>query len=156
MPLLFRRATLSDLKSIVSLLAQDELGKERERAEEELAESYVSAFQRIKKDPNQYLLVVSHHNQLVGTSHLTLMPSLTFQGSLRLQIEAVRVLAERRGEGIGKRMIEHAIAWGESQGVSIVQLTTNKTRGEALYFYESLGFEATHEGMKLYVGEKNG
>jgi hypothetical protein len=30
-----------------------------------------------------------------------------------------------------------------------VQLTTDKQRPEALHFYESLGFVASHEGMKL-------
>ena len=30
-----------------------------------------------------------------------------------------------------------------------VQLTTDKRRPDALRFYEALGFEATHEGMKL-------
>ena len=33
----------------------------------------------------------------------------------------------------------------------MVQLTTNKSRTEARTFYEKLGFEATHEGMKLYL-----
>lgn len=30
-------------------------------------------------------------------------------------------------------------------------LTTNKQRLRAKKFYENLGFEATHEGMKLYL-----
>jgi hypothetical protein len=31
----------------------------------------------------------------------------------------------------------------------MAQLTTNKARTEAKRFYQSLGFEATHEGLKL-------
>jgi hypothetical protein len=31
----------------------------------------------------------------------------------------------------------------------LVQLTTDKQRPEARRFYESLGFVASHEGMKL-------
>jgi predicted GNAT family acetyltransferase len=31
----------------------------------------------------------------------------------------------------------------------MVQLTTDKRRPAARRFYEALGFEATHEGMKL-------
>jgi hypothetical protein len=34
-----------------------------------------------------------------------------------------------------------------------VQLTTNKQRSDARRFYESLGFAATHEGMKLPLGD---
>jgi hypothetical protein len=33
----------------------------------------------------------------------------------------------------------------------VVQLTTDKTRPEARAFYESLGFAATHEGMKRHL-----
>jgi hypothetical protein len=33
----------------------------------------------------------------------------------------------------------------------VVQLTTDKLRPDALRFYLGLGFEATHEGMKLHL-----
>jgi hypothetical protein len=32
-----------------------------------------------------------------------------------------------------------------------VQLTTDKARPDALRFYESLGFVASHEGLKLVL-----
>jgi hypothetical protein len=32
-----------------------------------------------------------------------------------------------------------------------VQLTTDRRRAEARRFYESLGFAATHEGMKYHL-----
>ena len=38
-----------------------------------------------------------------------------------------------------------------AQGVSIIQLTTNKQRPDAVRFYEKLGFKTSHEGMKLYT-----
>ena len=38
----------------------------------------------------------------------------------------------------------------------MVQLTTDKTRPEALRFYESLGFKASHEGMKLCLETDQG
>lgn len=42
----------------------------------------------------------------------------------------------------------------KAHGATIIQLTTNKERPEALRFYEKLGFKATHEGMKLYLAQK--
>ena len=51
-------------------------------------------------------------------------------------------------------MIEFAVNWGFDQGATIIQLTTNKERPDALRFYEKLGFKATHEGMKLYLEQK--
>jgi GNAT superfamily N-acetyltransferase len=46
-------------------------------------------------------------------------------------------------------MFEWAIAECRARGCGMLQLTTDKTRPEALRFYESLGFVASHEGMKL-------
>ena len=79
------------------------------------------------------------------------MPSLTFKGSTRMQIEAVRVSEELRGQKIGHWMMNVAIDYAKSKDASIVQLTTNKKRPKAKDFYEKLGFDATHEGMKLYL-----
>ena len=33
-------------------------------------------------------------------------------------------------------------------GCGLVQLTSDKRRADAIRFYESLGFEASHEGLK--------
>lgn len=146
-----RKAQITDLHAIVSLLMQDELGKTREKLSGEIDGRYTESFERIQSDPNQYLMVVTLEGGLVGTCHLSLIPSLTFLGSLRLQIEAVRVDQALRGQGIGEWMIKQAIEYGERNNASIVQLTTNKERTSALSFYEKLGFQVTHEGMKLYL-----
>ena len=147
-----RKATFKDLPDILALLIDDELGKTREHETvTQLDAKYIDAFQRIDTDPNQFLMVVFLNDTMVGTCHLTLMPSLTFTGSTRLQIEAVRVAGHHRGQGIGEWMIEEAINIGKQHGASIMQLTTNIKRLKAKRFYEKLGFEATHVGMKLHL-----
>lgn len=147
----YRKATIHDLPIIVSLLQDDELGQTREIKKSELDQRYITAFEKIDKDTNQYLMIVESNEEIVGTCHLTIMPSLTLIGSTRLQIEAVRVLQKYRGQKIGEWMIKEAISYGKSQGASVIQLTTNKKRLKAKNFYEKLGFEASHEGMKLYL-----
>jgi N-acetylglutamate synthase-like GNAT family acetyltransferase len=151
MHLKYRRAEIDDIQVIVSLLLQDELGKTREITSDNLDKRYIDAFQRINDDPNQYLMVVEIDNKIIGTCHLTIMPSLTFTGSTRMQIEAVRVHQAVRGKQIGECMITEAFNYAKSQGVKIIQLSTNKQRPDALRFYEKLGFEASHIGMKLYL-----
>jgi ribosomal protein S18 acetylase RimI-like enzyme len=79
------------------------------------------------------------------------MPSLTFTGQTRMQIEAVRILKQYRGQKIGEWMMREAIKYGKSKGASIIQLTTNKQRISAKSFYERLGFVASHVGMKMYL-----
>ncbi|MDP3705061.1 MAG: GNAT family N-acetyltransferase [Legionellaceae bacterium] len=111
----------------------------------------MDAFHRIDKDPNQYLMIVCSENVIVGTCHLTIMPSLTFVGSTRMQIEAVRISDKHRGQKIGEWMMHAAIDYAKSKDVSIIQLTTNIKRPRAKEFYERLGFERTHVGMKYYL-----
>ena len=154
MNLQHRRAKLDDLKEIVSLLADDKLGRTREQAGDEIAQEYLDAFAKIDSDPNQYLMVLENDGEVIGTCHLTLMPSLTFSGSTRLHIEAVRINSSIRGQNLGQQMIEFAINWGKEYGATIIQLTTNKERPDALRFYEKIGFKASHEGMKLYLKEE--
>ncbi|MED5451810.1 MAG: GNAT family N-acetyltransferase, partial [Candidatus Thermoplasmatota archaeon] len=48
----------------------------------------------------------------------------------------------------GTRFLEWAIERAEERGCSMVQLTSDKQRLEAIGFYEKLGFRATHEGFK--------
>lgn len=149
--LIYRQATEADLKHIVELLQEDELGATREHLTEILDPRYVKAFHLIDQDPQQYPMVVEQAKEIIATCHLTIMPSLTFTGSTRMQIEAVRVAGSMRGQKIGEQMMQEAIAYGKDKGASIIQLTTNKKRPRAKQFYERLGFEATHEGMKLYL-----
>jgi ribosomal protein S18 acetylase RimI-like enzyme len=80
---------------------------------------------------------------------LTFIPGLTYSGGTRAQIEGVRVDTELRGAGIGRALIEHAVSISREKPCVLVQLTTDKRRDEAQAFYQTLGFTASHEGMKL-------
>jgi GNAT superfamily N-acetyltransferase len=148
-----RKATIEDLTKIIELLFDDDLGHKRESKEIDLNEHYIEAFHKISCDPNQYLMVVEYEREIIGTCHLTIMHSLTFSGSTRLQIEAVRIHSNYRGRKIGQWMFNEAIKYGKSVGASIIQLATNKKRISAINFYKKLGFEASHEGMKLNLNK---
>ncbi len=147
----FREARRSDLAAIVELLADDELGSGRESTAGEPADSYVKAFAEIAADPNNELIVVCSGDEIVGTLQLTFIPNLTFQGGRRALIEGVRVRDFARGRGIGREMIAWAIDRAREKGCHLLQLTSNKQRTGAIRFYQSLGFEPSHEGMKLYL-----
>jgi GNAT superfamily N-acetyltransferase len=46
-------------------------------------------------------------------------------------------------------LIEWAIEAARGQGCGLLQLTSDKQRPNAIRSYESLGFTASHEGLKL-------
>lgn len=147
--LTFRRATADDLTAIVTMLADDVLGAQRERLETPLPQSYLAAFNEIDSDPNNELVVACIDDAVVGVLQLTFIPSLSHIGSRRALVDGVRVSSSRRSSGIGTKLLTWAIARARERGCRILQLTTDKRRLDAKRFYEALGFVASHEGMKL-------
>ncbi|MBA3813966.1 MAG: GNAT family N-acetyltransferase [Alphaproteobacteria bacterium] len=149
--LTLRPAEEKDLPDIIRLFIEDELGASREVLSNPISPSYQQAFQDIQEDKNQALWVVVYKGHVIGTYHLTTLPSLSFKGSRRLNLENIHVDQRFQGQGVGTWMINKAIAFGHEKNCKIIQLTTNKKRLPAKTFYEKLGFVATHEGMKLYL-----
>jgi GNAT superfamily N-acetyltransferase len=146
---IFRPATRADLPEIVRMLADDDLGSQRERYELPLPEAYFAAFDQINASPYFELIVAELDGRVVGTLQLIFIPSISYQGGLRAQVESVRVDEPLRSQGIGKSMMEWAIERARQRGAHLLQLTTHNTRQDAHRFYERLGFKGSHLGMKI-------
>ena len=143
-----RRARRDDVRAIVELLVADQLGATRDSTDD--LSPYEAAFAEIDDDPAQQLIVATDaHDAVIATMQLTVIPGLARRGARRLQIEAVRVAAEHRGEGLGAAMIEWAITEARRQSCALVQLTSDRSREDAHRFYARLGFQASHVGYKL-------
>lgn len=145
----FRQASIEDIPTLVEMLSDDELGAMREDHSFPVNQSYLNAFLSIEQDPNNELMVVENNANIIGMLQLTFIPYLTHTGSWRCLIEGVRIHSNYRGRGLGTAFFEWAIKRAKDRGCSIVQLTSDKKRSEALHFYEKLGFKPTHEGFKL-------
>ena len=153
MQLNYRQATQDDLPQIIQMLVDDQLGSSREDPSIPINQQYLDAFEIINNDPNNELIVIesddSETTAIIGILQLTYIPYLTYKGSWRCLIEGVRIHKDYRGQGLGTQLFEWAIQRAKKKHCNIVELTSNKTRVEALRFYESLGFKASHEGFKL-------
>jgi len=147
--LLIRDATPDDLPAIVAMLADDMLGRAREA--EHVDPAYERALAAISADPNNSLLVAERAGQIIGCFQLTFLPGIGRGGAWRAQIESVRVAQSDRGRGTGAAVMRWAIDRARDRGCALVQLTTDKRRDDAHRFYRRLGFEASHEGMKLLL-----
>jgi len=152
--LIFRRATRADLEAIVDMLVDDYIGAKREDGSRPLNAKYLAAFEAIEADANQFLLVVEEAGEIVGSLQLSFIPGIARLGMWRGQIEGVRVKTSRRGSGLGHRMFDWAIAECRKKGCELVQLAMDKSRTDTLRFYESLGFKASHDGLKLDLTAK--
>ncbi len=142
-----RQAVAGDIAAIVGLLSDDPLGAKRENPGDP---AYEKAFDAIDKDPNNELWVIEGPDRRVmGILQLTFIPGLSHTAGWRAQIEGVRVADELTGQGVGTWFFKQMIERAREKGVRMVQLTSDKSRKDAIRFYEALGFSATHEGFKL-------
>jgi ribosomal protein S18 acetylase RimI-like enzyme len=144
-----RRARREDVERIVAMLADDRLGRARERLETPLPDSYFRAFARLDADPNIKLVVAEEAGAIVGCLQLCILPGLSSQGASRGLIEDVRVDASRRSRGIGEQLVRWAVDEARADGCKLVELLTHHTRVDAQRFYERLGFSRSHVGMTI-------
>jgi len=147
----FRIADRRDVPVVLDLLADDDITRGRGFGvvPERVDAATWAAFEEIDADANNELIVAEDDGVVVATCQLTFTPGLSRGGARRMTIEAVRVQTDLRGRGVGRLMMAFAIERARERGCRMVQLTTDKRRGDAHRFYAALGFRASHEGMKL-------
>lgn len=141
-----QRAKRVDVPDIVALLSDDELGAAREGTD--LAR-YEAVFDAISRDSAHYLATVhDERGSVVGTMQLSILPGLSRNGTTRLQIEGLRVAAHERSAGLGTAMLGWAHEHGRARGATLAQIATDRVRTDAIRFYERLGYENLHVGLK--------
>ena len=141
----FRAAGRADVAAIVAMLADDPLGQGREGGD---LQPYLAAFDEIAANPAHQLLVAEKAGEIVATCQLTILAGLSRRGARRALVEAVRVRADLRGQGLGALLMAECEARARAAGACVLQLTTDKSRNRAHAFYDRLGFVASHLGYK--------
>jgi len=141
-----QRAARADIPEVVSLLSDDEIGRSREVEE---SARYEAAYDVVARDRSQHLAVVRDRTgRIVGTMQLTVIPGLSRGGATRLQIEGLRVAADRRSRGLGTAMLEWAHDYGRARGAGLAQVATDEVRTRARAFYARLGYDTKDVGLK--------
>lgn len=94
-------------------------------------------------DPQEACLVAELEGKVVGfvwskSQNAPQIPAF-IQEPLQIVGDLVVQAAARR-QGIGRALVERALAWGRARGIQQVQLTVFARNEEATRFYERLGF----------------
>lgn len=145
-----RPARRADVVAIVAMLADDHLGRKRERLEDPLPASYYKAFDAMHRAHHIEMVVAEDRaGEVVGCLQLAFLPGLSSQGASRGIIEDVRVRSDCRSQGIGERMVRWAIGEALAKGCKLLELVTHESRTDAQRFYKRLGFQASHVGMTM-------
>jgi len=139
-----------DVAAIVAMLADDHLGRARERLKSPLPDSYYTAFEAVERNPNLTLVVAEDgEGRVVGCLQLAVLPGLSSQGASRGLLEDVRVASDCRSRGIGEQLVQWAVAEARARGCNLVELLTHNSRVDAQRFYKRLGFAPSHVGMTV-------
>jgi GNAT superfamily N-acetyltransferase len=135
--LLIRRATEHDLQSLLSLLGQPDMDGDRVIPLAEARE----VFRRVSADVNHEIYVALTDSGVIGTFTLLIVNHLSHRGARSLIIEDVVVQTNWQGKGVGRQMMEFAVARGKQLHCYKLVLSSGLRRERAHEFYEHLGFQ---------------
>jgi histidine triad (HIT) family protein len=143
-----RPARAADATAVAEILAGGSI-----RAGEDPAdpEPYRRAIEEVVADPPGTVLVAETGGQVAGVCQLLVFRHLQERGGLCAEIESMHVAEDQRGRGFGTALLNAAVERARAAGCYRIQLTSNKLRPDAHRFYRRHGFEASHEGFKLYL-----
>ena len=98
----------------------------------------------ILDDPTLGKLFVLRIDGKVAGMANALITISTAEGGRVLLLEDVIVGKEYRGGGLGRRLVEHVMAWAREQGMTRITLLADRDNRAALDFYRKLGFADSH------------
>ncbi|MBI1362035.1 MAG: GNAT family N-acetyltransferase [Alphaproteobacteria bacterium] len=146
-----RTARKSDLADLVRLLADDDLGRSREKLTDPLPAPYADALSEIIGSGFTQIIVVESNGVVAGSLQLTMIPHLSYVGQRRAIFESVHVAPEFQNRSAGTFLVRYAIDVARSSGCGQIVLTSSNSRADAHRFWKRMGFIASHVGMKLHL-----
>jgi GNAT superfamily N-acetyltransferase len=135
MKLTVRVAARGDIPAVARLLAEmdNEPPMPLARAER--------LFREMARYPDYRCYLAYEGDEPVATFTLLIFDALVHGGSREALLDGVVVTAARRGQGIGRAMIQEAMRLAANAGCYKLALSSNIKRKDAHRFYESLGFQ---------------
>ena len=143
-----REATERDLSDI--LLAYSAAGI-TEGAEFTLEEAR-EHFGRFRLYPHYRFFVAEVEGGFAGSYALVILDNLAKRGARAGVVEDVAVLPRYQGKGVGRAMMEHALAECRAAECYKMTLSSGLPREGAHRFYDSLGFERHGYSFLMRVG----
>ena len=132
-----RTATESDLPDILGLYSQPDMDNGKVLTLDGAKE----IFSKMNTYPDYSVYVAELDGKVVGTYALAIMDNLAHMGSKAGLIEDVVVSQSHQRQGIGKKMMEHAVEVCKSKSCYKAVLSSNVKRNNAHEFYKNLGFK---------------
>lgn len=110
-------------------------------------------YMEMAKQPNFYTnLVCELQGEVVGFLSLIFYRTLFHRGGTALINELI-IDQEQRGQGLGRKLIEHAISEARARGMDEVEVGTETNNQAAQAFYRQAGFAKEYMLMGMVFEE---
>ena len=143
-------AKLEDIPALVELLAalfSIEVDFKPDTAKQ------VQGLRMLIQSPTTGVIKVARDSEgfAVGMVSAQLVIS-TAQGAPSAWVEDMIILEKYRGQGLGKALLNEALAWAKQKGASRAQLLVDVENEPALGYYKHLGWETTQlQARKIFL-----
>ncbi len=143
-------ATEGDITRILELYHQLAIyTSQAELRQSPSLDDYRRVFAKITTFPGHELLVAEDEGEVVGTMVLLIVPNLSHSALPWALVENLIIDQGHQGQGLGRLLMNYAIARAKETGCFKLVLSSDKRRKEAHQFYRSLGFQASAHGFRL-------
>ena len=137
MKMTVRKAMLADLPRLLDLYTLLDFDPPKKLSLEDAR----LRFLRYQQYPDYCVYVAESAGAIVGTFAQIMIDSVAHGGKPFGIVEDVVVSRDHQGEGVGKEMMQFAMARCHDKGCYKLMLSSHLKREQAHKFYESLGFE---------------
>ncbi|HJV62848.1 MAG TPA: GNAT family N-acetyltransferase [Albitalea sp.] len=149
--LTIRDATPADLPAVGRLYEASGIDTAGTNTPETLA----AAWQRLHElAPQARVLIAEEDGQAVGTLTFFVLPMLAHGGTAAALVEAVAVDEQAQGRGVGRALMDEAMARARDSGCYKLALSSNTKRESAHAFYTRLGYQRHGVSFVAAVQEK--
>lgn len=141
-----RPATEPDMPRILELY-QELTGERHDLTRHETG----PLFAEIAAMAGHELLVAEEDGVVVGSMVLLIVPNFSHGALPWAIVENLVVDVSYRRRGIGRTLMEYALARAREAGCYKLQFLSSVKRREAPWFYKALGFKTSAHGFRMYL-----
>lgn len=140
-----RKATISDLDEAYNLL--NDLYENRIKYD-----IFKKLYNEKISDKDSYYVVMENDNKVVAILIMYIRTKLT-RAKKEAYVESIIVNEEFRNNGIGRKLLQHAIDYAKALDCEVIDLSCVLSNEKGQKFYEEMGFKKHSFKYRQYMNE---
>lgn len=142
MNIIFEKLKENDLETIAKLY-------DLERPMTTNREKMYQTFNKIKNNPDYYIIVAKQNENIVGFANIFIHQDIFEKNNPFMTIWSVRIKKEYRRQGIGRQLFQYIEEIAHNINCEFICLITEKNNIGANTFYEKLGYKCENGYIKM-------